>query len=165
MGEIVKMKIYKKSKKFKFLVGVGFFGVWLWFLNSKKCEKSVVDLTVFLQGECGIFVYRGCNRVLHPAWLMVLSLFWVVVFGVGGGLVICDRHVLHFTPQLTVFLWGVGLCFVFLGGFWGFFVLKVLGGGCFFGFLKVFEVCVGVVVAWSRQFLGFCVCIIFWGGG
>merc|ERR1711904_15907 len=109
MGENVKMKIYKKSKNFIFLVGVGFFGVWLWFLNSKKCEKSVVGLTVFLQGECGIFVYRGCNRVLHPAWLMVLGLFWVVVFGVGG------------------------LCFVFLGGFWWFLVLKVLGGCCFFG--------------------------------
>merc|ERR1711904_339131 len=117
MGEIVKMKIYKKSKKFKFLVGVGFFGVWLWFLSSKKCEKSVVDLTVFLQGECGIFVYRGCNRVLHPAWLMVLVLFWGVVFvvwGFGGDL---GPPRAAFYATLDSFFLGVCLCFVFWGGF------------------------------------------------
>merc|ERR1711904_625309 len=105
MGENVKMKIYKNLKNFNFLVGVGFFGGWLWFLNSKKCEKSVVGLTVFLQGECGIFVYRGCNRVLHPAWLMVLVVFW----GFGGDL---GPPRAAFYATLDSFFLGVCLCFV-----------------------------------------------------
>merc|ERR1711977_92678 len=131
------------------------------FLRTKKNvfynKKVCVYRSVFLQGECGISVYRGCNRVLHPAWLMVLSSIvggWFWLWG-GVGYLGPPRAAFYATTD-GFFFWG-GVCFVF---FWGFFVVWL--GVCwgfwgFFGFRKLVE------VGWL--WFGFCGGRVFVGGG
>jgi len=97
--------------------------------------------------------------------------FLLVVFGVffGGGLLcFCDRHVLRFTPQRTVWVFwfggGVLVFWVFLGGF---LVWKGVGG-CFFWGKSASKISAkvlfrGTCVQGFGVFWGFCIIFCkFW---